>query len=483
MGWNDEEVENTKKGMSLSSKVLLGMIACILLIIILLVMLLMNTKDTTFKIYVNGALDNTANKETILATVDNVIYIDIEEFSRLVGYEYHKGEFKASIIDEDKCYVEGAIETASFYLNDNIIYKLPVEDRDAQYEEYTMNNPILSINNKMYASTEAISKAFNVLIDITSNEFQIYTLDYLITLYDTNVKTWGYTGIAEQSLENKKALLQGLLIVNKEGGLYKIIDTNNTKEIVLARYTAIEYSENTQEFFVTDSSNKVGIINLDGTTKIEPAYDSISVLDKKSNLYIVEQSKKYGVLSGTGASIIYPEYDAIGLSDNSKLENKYLILNELIPVCKDKKWGAFNKNGQLVLNVIYDELGYNSTSIEINGVKELVEPVVAIERANGVIVKKDNKYGLSEVTGRELVPVAVEGIYAITGVEDEKEKYFMLYNGEEINLIKRLIEKDKIQDDVTDTPTEDENITNEIVTDNTINNNIENETLNNNNIQ
>ena len=253
-------------------------------------------------------------------------YIDIEEFSQLVGYEYHKGEYKASTIDEDKCYVEGTIETASFYLNDNKIYKLPINEREVEYEEYTMTDPTIDINNKMYASAESISKAFNVLLDIKDNDFRIYTLDYLITLYDTNVKSWGYTGIANQSLENKKALLQGFLIVNKEGGLYKIIDTNNTKEIVLARYKAIEYSENTQEFFVTDSSDKMGIINLDGTTKIEPAYDSISLLDKKLNLYIVEQSKKYGVLSSTGSSIIYPEYDAIGLNSNNKLKNKYLLL-------------------------------------------------------------------------------------------------------------------------------------------------------------
>ena len=481
MEWNDEEIpNNTKKGMSLSSKVLLGMIACIVLIIILLVVLLMNTNKTVFRIYVNGNNDKSLNKDTLLATIDNVTYVNIEEFSKIVGYEYHKGEYKSSKIVEDKCYVEGTTETASFYLNDNKVYKLPVNKQDLQYDEYTIENPVRSINNKMYASTEAISKAFNVLLDLKSTEFQIYTLDYLITIYDAKVKQWGYVGLVDQSLENKKALLQGVLIVNKSGGMYKVIDSNNTKEITLARYTAINYSDSTEEFFVTDSSKKVGILNLDGTTKIEPAYDSISILDKKSNLYIVEQSKEYGVVTGNGSILIYPEYTNIGLTNSKFDAEKYLMLDNLIPVCKDRKWGAFDKEGNLVIDTIYDDFGYSLTSVEINGVREPVEPVLTIKRANGIVVKSGDKYGLIDITGKELVPVAVDAIYAINGVEDEKEKYFMLYNWEEINLIKRLIDRNIIEDDNTDTPIDDEIIANETITDNTIINNIENGTLNNN---
>lgn len=473
MGWNDEETRNVKKGMSTSSKLLVGIIACIMLIIVLII-LLMNVQGTSFKIYLNGEVDSTTNKETLITTINNVTYINIEEFAKMVGYEYHKGEYKASVIDETKCYVEGKIETASFYLNDNTIYKLLVDEQDEQYQKYTVENTTQIINNKMYASIEAISKAFNVLVSQTSNDFQIYTLDYLVGIYNTNVKKWGYTAIKDQSFENKKALLYGFLIVKKEGGLYKIIDTNNTKEIVLDRYTKIEFLENTQEFFVTDASKKVGIVNIDGTTKIEPTYDSISVLDKDSNLYIVELSKKYGVVSGSGISIIYPEYDSIGLSDNNLVDNKYLLLNELIPVCKDKKWGAFNKSGNLVLNVEYDQFGYLLKSIDINGVKEVVQPVLEIERANGVIVKKSDKYGLLDVKGEELVPIAVDGIYAINGVQDDESKFFMLYNGEELNVIERLIKAGLIEEKAENNQ-QPENYTNEIVSGNiTINNEVEN---------
>lgn len=469
MGWNNYEEENIKKGMKLSSKILLGIIACIVLIIILLCMLLMSGKSLSFKAYVDG-VEVSISKEKLLTTIEGITYVNIEEISKLVGYEYHKGEYKSSTIEEDKCYVEGKNETASFYLNDNVIYKLPLNERDKQYEEYEMEDTIKSIDNVMYASTEAITKAFNILIDYKNEQLQIYTLNYLVTLYDNNVKQWGYSGIVDQSFENQKALLYGYLIVKKEGGLYKIIDSNNTKEIVLDRYTAIEFSESTQEFFVTDTLKKVGTLDVDGTTKIEPIYDEILLLDKESNLYIVKQNQKYGVISGKGISIIYPEYDTIGLNSNIA-DNKYLLLNELIPVCSNNKWGAYNKQGKLILGLEYDDFGYNLTSIEIGEIKESVKPVLTIERCKGIVVKKADKYGLFDVNGKELVRVAVEGIYEVRGVEEDS-KYFMLYNGEELNVIERLIKAGLIENNENNQENEAENLIENNITNNIVDNNI-----------
>ena len=469
MGWNDEEVQNTKKGMNASTKVLLGIIACIIFIIILLIVILMNNKSTSFKIYVDGGVSSKASQETLINIIDGVKYVNIEEFAGLVGYDYHKGEYKSSIIETDKCYVEGEIETASFYLNDNTIYKLPVKEREKQYQEFVVEDAIRSVNNKMYASYEAVSKAFNVVINETSNSIQIYTLEYLVKLYNANVKKWGYADISEQGFENHKAILYGCLIVKKQDGLFKIIDLSNTKEIVLDRYTTITFSENTQEFFVTDNYGKMGIVNLDGTSKIEPNYDKISTFDKEADLYLVEQSKKYGIVKSGNITVIFPEYDSIGLSSNPRntSKNKNLILDTLIPVCKDKKWGAFNKQGNLVLNIEYDAFGFDLTSIEIDGIKESVEPILAIERANGVVVKKGDKYGLFSMSGQELVPIAVDAIYAIPDVTDVDSKYFMLYYEDELNVIERLI----IAGLIKDTSNEE---TNE-PTDNNTQNNIENE--------
>lgn len=445
MGWNSYEEEDIKKGMNLTSKILLGIIACVILIILVLCILLINVQNSSFETYINGQITTIA-KEKLLTIIDDVTYVNIEEFSKLVGYEYHGGEYKSSTIENDKCYIEGKIETVSFYINDNNIYKLPVNQRNEQYQKVETQDQTKILNGKMYASIDTISKAFNVLIESGRNEFKVYTLEYIITIYDSKVKQWGYTGIVNQSFENQKALLYGYIIVNKEGGLYKIIDSKNTKEIVLDRYSEIEFLEYMQQFLVINDLDKVGIVDLNGITKIETIYDEILVLEQDEKLYLVKQNEKYGVVSENGQTIIYPEYDSIGLTNNITA-NKYLILDELIPVYKDGKYGAFNKKGNLVYNIEYDDFGYNLTNIELNEIKKIVKPLLVIEKVDGVVVKKADKYGLLDLKGKELIPISVDAIYEISGVENENSKYFMIYNGEELNVIERLNKQNTIIDD------------------------------------
>lgn len=474
MGWNMEEEQSSKKGMETSSKILLAIIACVILIIILIMVLLLNVQQTSFSITVDGKTMNIA-QTTLLTKIDNISYVSIEEFAKLVGYEYHEGEYKSSIIEKDKCYVQGKDETATFYLNDNKVCKLPVGKLTEDYQEYTIENTIKAIGGKMYAPIDAINLAFNVVVSETDKALEIYTLSYLVTTYDARVKTWGYTGIADQSFENQKALLYGYLIVKKENGLYKIIDTQNTKEIVPDKYNSIQFEENTKEFFVTNSLGQVGIINLDGTAKIEPIYEAISVLDKKSDLYLIQKDKKYGVVKSGNITIIYPEYDSIGIDSKSittNTESQYLLVNTLIPVCKGNKWGAFDKEGNLALKVEYDGFGCNATTVEVNGIKRAVLPVLTIERCNGIVVKKAEKYGLLDVKGKELVPIAVDSIYELEGIENEDERYFMLYNNQEMNVIERLIVAGLIEKKEQQTTNENSNnnTTNTAVGDNTVSN-------------
>lgn len=479
MEWKNEDQEKSKKGMSLSTKVLLALIVCIILMIILIILLLSNKdEEPSYKTYLNGKVV-TIDKNILLTEFEGIMYANIQEFSKLVGYEYHDGEYKAVIIEKDKCNVQGANETASFYLNENKVYKTPLNEHESDYEEYAVDNPIKVINEKMYAPLEAIKIAFNVLLEENGQSLQVYTLDYLISMYDTKVTKWGYQSIKEQSIENKKTILYGCLIVKKDGGLYQIIDLNNTKEIVPAKYTSIDFLESIQGFLVKNNSNQVGIVDINGAIKLDLTYEQIAVLDKESDLYLVKQSGKYGVAKGNNSFVIFPEYDSIGIKN--KIFNKNIILDTLIPVCKEKKWGAYNKEGRLVLNIEYDGLGFENNIIEINGIKESVEPVLSIERANAIIVQKEGKYGLIDVTGKEFIPIAVDGIYAIKDVTDEDAKYFMLYNGNEINVIERLIKfgyvqkKEEIEED-TVIDNSANNVSGNVVDNQEINNQLDNKT-------
>lgn len=440
--------QNKKVGMSLSSKVLLGIIGCIILIIILIIMLLANMKQNASIVYtieLNGEVAKDVSFKDLLTSVEDKTYINIQEFAKFVGYDYHEGEYKAYVTDKNKCYVQGKDETASFYLDDNKVYKLPVNKLTEEYNEYVFEDKIISIEGKMYAPVDAITTAFNVIVELDETYFQAYTLDYMISFYDKKVKEWGYTGIEDQSFENDKALLYGYLIVKKEGGEYKVIDLEQ-KEITLDRYSNIQFSEYLQEFYVTDNTTKkAGVINLDGTIKINSDYESVVLLDKEKDLYLVRQNQKYGVVKGGNILVIFPEFDIIGLNNTNILSNKYILLDTLIPVCKGQKWGAYDKQGRKVIDIIYDGFGYDLNTIDINGTKEIVEPIVEIKRANGIVVKKDGKYGLLDVTAKQLIKPLADSIYGISNIVDEEEKYFMVYNGEKMNIVKELVNQGLIE--------------------------------------
>lgn len=469
MGWNNENEEHKKQGIDVAYKLLIAIAFCVLVIIILTSVLLINTQKEIFIISVDDKEITTTTKKSLLTRIDGITYINIKEFSNLVSYEYHEGEYKAFTIEKDKCYVQGKEETATFYLNDNKVCKLPVNELTQDYREYTVENIVKKHNNDMYAPIEAISIAFNVEIEEGSNYFKIYTLNHYVNMCDSAIKQWGYSEITGQNFENKKALLYGYIIVSKPNGLYKIINDNNT-EIVSDKYKKIQFTENTQEFSVTNSLGQVGIINLNGTTKIEPVYDSIEIIDKKSDLYLVSKDGKFGVVKSGNKTIVFPEYDAIGVKNNNYTQ--YLILDTIIPVCKNNKWGAFDKNGNLVYKMEYDGFGCDITTVEIEGLKKNVKPVLYIERCKGIVVRKVDSYGLLDINGKELIPIAVSNIYGIEEFGSEDLKYFMLYNGTELNVIERLVKAGLIE-------VEENETTNNIDTENKTTNNIEGNNVNN----
>lgn len=468
MGWTSDETNDKKKNNTLSSKILLAIIICIVLIIILISVLLLNVEKSTFTISVDGAISSTAKIESLITKVDDTTYINIEEFAKLVKYEYHEGEYKNYMQEKNKCYVQGEYETASFYLGDNKIYKLDINNFEEEYMEISSEKEVKELNGKLYAPVDLITKAFNVQITEKEESLIILTLDYLVKWYDTKAIEWGYTGIKEQNFHNKKIILYGHLIVNKENGLYRIIDIKDAKEIVSDRYIEIQFEEGKKELFVTTSTKTEGIINLDGTIKIEPIYEEISVLDKNNELYLIKKESKYGVISATkNKTVIYPEYDKIGIekNDNGSVKKEYLLFDTLIPVCKGAKWGAFDVNGNEVLEMIYDGIGCELTKIEVEKITKTVKPVVVIEECEGVVVKKDDKYGLIDVTGKKLVSISTDAIY----INEENKEYYMLYNGKEMNILKELIKAGLIEEKKTSEEIENnKNTNNNVIIQNSI---------------
>lgn len=386
---------------------------------------------TQLKITIDGKANT--NLKDILIIQEDKIYVPIRGFAKFVGYESYSGDYKQYAEDETKCYIKSNNEIVSFTMNSDKIYKLLSDSND--YEYFTINEPVKLVNGTLYTTTEGVEKAFNISFDYSQekNQITIYTLPYLVNYYSAQFEDSAIAG-DKSDFSNQKALLDNRLIVKNEENYYGVSDLLGN-EVLGKKYTSIKYIESTKEFIVTTAEGKMGIMSYDATTKISPEYDQIKQIDKDVGLYLVTNGNKQGVINNAGSIIIYLEYDQIGVDANrfnsNNIKNQYLLYDNCIPVRKDNLWGIFDKNGRQILPIEYEDLGCsvgvgNSTTQNTNNILLLPE-------YKGIVVKKDNLYGMKDFEGKDLLPIALKSIYST--ISGGKEIYYMVYGEQVMNVI------------------------------------------------
>lgn len=474
--WGTEET--TKKDSDIARKIIIAMMILLIMVIMAVVYLLLTVKTSTFKITIDGKNASTT-KEKLLRTVDGTTYFNIQELASLLKNDYHIGEYKVYSSDTDKCYIQSKEETASFYLNSTKICKLKVNKLTDDYDVFNSEKPVIEKDNVFYAPIDAIKIGFNIKVTESESGINITTLDQLAANIEASINpettadTKNEKYNIDKTFDNEKAMLYDYVVLSKSSSnLYGVITTSG-KEILPDKYTSITFLETTKEFLVKNNSGKMGIIDSNGQNKVEQAYDSIKVINNSPKLYLVQTNQKYGVLDENGKTVVYPEYDSIGADATKykKLQNQYVLLNKVIPVCKDKKYGLFDVTSKKVLDVSYEGIGCELVSAEIDGVNKEINPAIAIEDCRAVVIKNNNDsgYSLFFVDEEKLTPLRVSAIYYLTS--EGKDTYYMAYKGKQLDLIERLIEEGVIKRE-----TVEENLKNENTTDlnNTTNNEINN---------
>ena len=152
-----------------------------------------------------------------------------------------------------------------------------------------------------------------------------------------------------------------------------------------------------------------------------------------------------------------------------------MLLDSIIPVCKDKKYGLFNIKGERILDVQYDGIGCELQSVNINGVSRAVNPTVIVEDCNGIVIKNGKSYDLFLVDKLKYQKIS-EAIYYLTS--EGNKTYYMLLNGKEYDLIDELIKAKIISEEINT-----ENTINENVIENSVTNDIEANSIDNNIVQ
>ena len=405
--------------------IIIVLIVLLAIVCVALFMLQQNIQTNMLKLTIDTK-NQTKFSDKLFIVEDNVIYVSIEDFAPLVGYNVYRGDHKSE--SDTKGYIQSSFEEAAFELDSNQIVKTIIGESDSEY--YTINKPIKAINNKLYMSAEGMQIAANCLISYnsSSNKYTVYSLTYLTTYYPTKI-----LDASVEAFSNQKALLYNMVVVKNANGNLGV-RTVNGKEIIGTKYINVKFVESSKDFIVTTTDKKMGILAIDGSTKIQPNYDSIKEINKESALYLVKSNNNYGVINQSGNTIIYTEYDKIGIDtasfNGNIIKNPYFIFDKYIPVQKDKKWGLFDKTGKQILKLNYDELGCSSN--------KKGNSILYIPEKNFLIVGQNKKYGIVDEQGKELLPCQLDSMYSI--VDSGKQNYYMLNGNTEIEIV-NYIEK------------------------------------------
>ena len=173
------------------------------------------------------------------------------------------------------------------------------------------------------------------------------------------------------------------------------------------------------QYFAIYAQNKWGIINQEGEEVITPSYQEMIIIpDEEKEVFLCtydidEQTGEYKTKAiNSKDEEIFTEYDSVEAIDNIDKNNNLWYEKNVLKVCKNEKYGLIDFNGKELLPIEYDEI------TTLDGME------------NSIIIKKDGKVGLVNDNGsiiidanyKEIKPLGEtykEGYVTI----DESDKY------------------------------------------------------------
>lgn len=456
---DEEEINKPKKKNKLRSYIIILIailsVLCIGIIVLLLYIVKNPNEDGVYigdKYYPNLEKIFDINQDE---NGEKTIYIPIKEFASQsnlsLGYIGYTGEYNPKNEDESKCYVlKEKYEVTIFTEDSDIIYKLNLQSKNAEYETYKIDSKVFKNNDQLYTSLDGIEKAFNIKISFEgkeSNKIKIKSIDDIIKEKEENLKNiankeYGELTSVTTNFNDAKTVLENMIIVKNKNNQYGLVKTDKNPSFILEpKYDSISYICQSESFLVS-SDKKYGIFSKEGKKKIGILYDEIISMGQDYGFYIVKLDDNYGVVDGNGKIIIHPENEEIGIDiepfSYNNIKNGYILLNKLIPVKKDGLWAFYNTDGKLLTNKekFYKNIGCTNIKGEKNSYA-----LLEIPECNLVVVQdNDEKFSFVNTDGDDtILPVVFDRIYI--KVVDGQKKYLMQRNEKEYDVIEVLKRK------------------------------------------
>lgn len=492
----DENYSKNRDSKRIMTAGIIGIVILLIIIISLLVVVVM-VNGNSLGLTINSKKYNVS--QLLYESPENGMYIKIEDLSGAIGYSYKSGGLTDE--DENKCYVTNSNigESTFFEVDSKEIYKVMADTGETEY--YTLDNPIIKVEGKIYMPINSVDVSLNAVLAVNKRKYAITSIEAIESRYNNSSDkslvmndsiVWD-----TNYLSNKKLLKKQLVIVTDGSdrlGIAKVgidqsknkkskISTVTTSAVIDPKYTDIKYVEKYNQLIV-ESNGKKGIIQLyenngefDKETIVSLQYDDIKPITQ--NLFLVsegnseskstsssEKKAKYGIIdtSNNSEDLILPiEYDQIGVNistfPNNGLNNEYVIYNALIPVRKGELWGFVNLKGKMIVKLEYSGLGCVGTNTNNN--------VLLVPGVEGIVVQKDNKYGIISKTNRILVKPEITKVSK--SVVDNEIQYTMVYGGKEYNVVDYIKNPSKYNSNSSNKTNNTTNTTNNTNTTNTTN--------------
>lgn len=219
--------------------------------------------------------------------------------------------------------------------------------------------------------------------------------------------------------DSKKDVFLCTYDIDYDNNTYKTKALNSKNEEIFTDYEQVEAIQNIDKnnnlwyeanVLKVEKNGKYGIIDLSGKELLPCEYDSVSALEGVKNSLKISKEGKFGIANTEGKVIVTVEYSDIqGMGTDNK--------EGFIVKSNDGKYGVVDFSNNKILETKYDEVakiyGNSFYVVKQNGNQVLVDKdgievlksgfdeITAILKntENGVIYKKNNKYGVMKTTG------------------------------------------------------------------------------------
>jgi len=179
--------------------------------------------------------------------------------------------------------------------------------------------------------------------------------------------------------------------------------------------------------------DKYGVVDFDGNVIVKPEYEQIDSLDYKEGLLLVKKDGKFGVINIKGATVVKTKYDEIqsdGYYEDGAGFNKIgFIIGEKID--DEYKFGYINFKGKQILDIKYNQIEriQNTSKNEDtylvafennkagfyknkeNILKHEYEDIAYDSNNDCLILQKDFKQGISDLSGNIVIDIQYDNIY------------------------------------------------------------------------